>query len=89
MTDNAEHDLADLTSSMLNWPSMLIGNDRNKMKCALCSKEKNRSWLCYGIMTGFLLGFSYFVVGVYTHSLHENHHGYANYPGTTIWEKKT
>ena len=43
------------------------------MKCDLCTKNKTHSWLYYGIFAGFLLGFFYFALGVYTHS-HEKHH---------------
>jgi hypothetical protein len=48
-----------------------------------CNKGKNKSWLYYGIVVGFLAGLSYFVMGVYQHSHMANKHHYATNPGTT------
>ena len=47
------------------------------MKC-------DRPWLYFGVITGFLFGFSCFAYGVYTHG--NRIHGYApiKVPGTTI-----
>lgn len=36
-------------------------------------KDKNMLWLVSGIITGFILGLSYFVVGVYNHSKNRSH----------------
>lgn len=43
-----------------------------------CKKDKKNSWLIFGVITGFLLGFSYFAMGVYTHSQDRAHRGLAN-----------
>lgn len=43
------------------------------IKCNGCNKDKQRSWLFPGIITGFVLGFLYFAIGVYTHSPSRNH----------------
>jgi len=38
-----------------------------------CKKDKKNSWVVFGIITGFLFGFSYFAIGVYTHSQEKTH----------------
>ena len=52
------------------------------MKCELCRNDKNRSWLRYGIITGFFAGLFYFVIGVYQHSHSSNSHHYFNNSGS-------
>lgn len=32
--------------------------------------HKKSTWLVFGIITGFTLGFTYFAIGVYSHSPH-------------------
>ena len=56
----------------------------------LCRKNKNPSWVCYGVIVGFILGFSYFALGVYNHSNEVKNndtlkakYNYSNNSGTT------
>lgn len=33
-----------------------------------CKHYKKNIWLVVGVITGYILGFSYFAIGVYTHT---------------------